>query len=88
MLESIRKPIKTLSTGQMVVASVVVLIIGFLIIGSINGANAPEPTFAFGLQTQPFLVGQRVGERTLEFQRTAFSDPSVRPHGGLLQCYM
>lgn len=55
MLSSTRGPLRSLSTLQLVVVGVVLVIIVFLIIGSVTQASAPQPVFG-GLQTQPFLV--------------------------------
>ncbi len=55
MLKS-EMPPRPLSAGRIIVLGTVVLVIIFLIVGTLNQSAAPEPTFAFGLQTQPFLV--------------------------------
>lgn len=46
---------RSLSIGQMIVLGLVALIVGFLIIGSLNQSPSPDQP-AFGIQTQPFLV--------------------------------
>ncbi|MCI0397808.1 MAG: cytochrome c biogenesis CcdA family protein [Chloroflexi bacterium] len=57
MLDSVKKgPFRSLSTTQQVVIGVVVLVLLFMVIGTINQSTAPEPAFSFGLQTQPFLA--------------------------------
>ena len=55
MLES-ESSSRGLSVGKIIVLGTVVLVVIFLIVGTINQTSAPPPTFAFGLQTQPFLV--------------------------------
>ena len=44
------------SAGQMLVIGLVILLIGFLIIGTVNEASSGESANAFGVQSQPFLV--------------------------------
>ncbi len=55
MLGSARGPFRSLSPLQLAVAGVVLVIILFLIIGTVSQSSAPEPVFG-GLQSQPFLV--------------------------------
>lgn len=55
MLSSAKGPLRSLSPMQLLVAGVVVVIVLFLIIGTITQSSAPEPIFG-GIQTQPFLV--------------------------------
>jgi cytochrome c-type biogenesis protein len=55
MLGSAKGPLRSLSILQLGVIGLVVLIIAFLIIGTVTQSSAPEPVFG-GLQTQPFLV--------------------------------
>ena len=55
MLKS-ETPLRTLSVGRILVLGTMALVLIFLIVGTLNQSIAPEPTFAFGLQTQPFLV--------------------------------
>ncbi len=43
-------------TGRNMLIGVGVLIAAFLVIGTLNEASSAPPEFAFGLQTQPFLV--------------------------------
>lgn len=45
-----------LSTAQMILIGMGILVIGFLILGSINQARGPEPAFAVGIEAQPFAV--------------------------------
>lgn len=58
MLESIRTrgPLRTLTTMQLVVLGLVLLISIFLAIGTISEMVSPKPQFAFGLQQQSFAV--------------------------------
>lgn len=49
-------PLRSLSTSQLLVVGVIVVVVAFLLIGTLSQANAPRPEFAFGLQTQSFLV--------------------------------
>lgn len=49
-------PLRSLSTSQLIAVGVIVVVVAFLLIGSLSEANAPEPEFSFGLQTQSFLV--------------------------------
>jgi cytochrome c-type biogenesis protein len=56
MLRSEKSPLRALSPGQWILVAVALLVVLFLILGSLNQSVAPEPQFAFGLQTQPFLV--------------------------------
>jgi cytochrome c-type biogenesis protein len=56
MLRSENTFLRALSPGQWILVSVALLIVLFLILGTLNQSVAPEPQFAFGLQTQPFLV--------------------------------
>jgi cytochrome c-type biogenesis protein len=56
MLKSVPRPLRALSTGQLLVLMVIAMLAIFLVIGSINNASAPEPTFNFGLQAQPFII--------------------------------
>ncbi|MCA9982912.1 MAG: hypothetical protein KDE59_01415, partial [Anaerolineales bacterium] len=44
------------TTGRMLAIGIAILIVAFLIIGTINDANAPEPEFSFGIQSQSFLL--------------------------------
>lgn len=50
------KPFNALSTAQMVLIGLGIVLVAFLIIGSFNQANAEPDGFAFGIQTQPFIV--------------------------------
>jgi cytochrome c-type biogenesis protein len=50
------KPLQALSTTQMVLIGLGIVLIAFLILGSISQANADPNGFAFGIQTQPFIV--------------------------------
>lgn len=43
-------------TGRNMLLGVGLLVVAFLVIGTVNEASTPPPEFAFGLQTQPFLV--------------------------------
>ncbi len=55
MLKS-EMPPRALSAGRIIVLGTALLVVIFLIVGTLNQSAAPEPAFAFGLQTQPFLV--------------------------------
>ncbi len=55
MLSSIRSPLRSRSPLQLIVAGVLVLVVIFLIVGTVTQSSAPEPLFG-GLQSQPFLV--------------------------------
>ncbi|MGD8584219.1 MAG: cytochrome c biogenesis CcdA family protein [Chloroflexota bacterium] len=55
MLNSAKGPLRSLSTLQLAAIGLVVLIVAFLIIGTLTQSSAPEPVFG-GLQSQPFLV--------------------------------
>ncbi|MEM7111881.1 MAG: cytochrome c biogenesis CcdA family protein [Chloroflexota bacterium] len=48
--------LKTLSTAQMVLIGLGIVLIAFLILGSLSQSNADPNGFAFGIQTQPFIV--------------------------------
>ncbi len=52
---SLPAPIRALSTGQRLLVVLAAVVIGFLIVGSLNQANSTNE-FAVGIQTQPFLV--------------------------------
>lgn len=54
MLKS--SPLRSLSTTQLIVIGVVIVVGLFLVIGSLSQSAAPEPEFSFGLQSQSFLV--------------------------------
>jgi cytochrome c-type biogenesis protein len=56
MLRSEKNIMRALSPGQWILVGVALLIVLFLVMGTLNQSVAPEPQFAFGLQTQPFLV--------------------------------
>ncbi len=43
-------------TGRNMLIGVGILVVAFLVLGTLNQATGPEPAFAVGLQTQPFLV--------------------------------
>ena len=47
---------RRVSTGQLMVGGLVLLIIAFLVIGTINDAATPDPEISFGVQSQSFLV--------------------------------
>lgn len=49
-------PLRSLSTTQLITLGVVIVVLLFLVIGSLSQSAAPQPEFAFGLQTQSFLV--------------------------------
>ncbi len=49
-------PLRSLSTTQLITLGVVVVVLLFLVIGSLSQSAAPEPEFAIGLQSQSFLV--------------------------------
>lgn len=55
MEKSLSAPLKSLSNGQKLLVLIVVLVIGFLILGTFNQTNTPDE-FAFGIETQPFIV--------------------------------
>jgi len=55
MLNSAKGPLRSLSMLQLAAVGLVVLIVAFLIIGTVTQSSAPEPVFG-GLQNQPFLV--------------------------------
>jgi cytochrome c-type biogenesis protein len=55
MLNSAKNPFRSLSPMQLIVVGITLLIIIFVIVGSITQSSAPEPFFG-GLQTQPFLI--------------------------------
>ena len=55
MLNSAKNPFRSLSPVQLIVVGITLLIIIFVIVGSITQSSAPEPIFG-GLQTQPFLI--------------------------------
>ena len=44
------------TTGRSIAVGIGILIVAFLIIGTINDANTPDPEFSFGIQSQSFLV--------------------------------
>ena len=48
--------LKALSTAQMVLIGLGIVLVAFLILGSLNQSNADPNGFAFGIQTQPFIV--------------------------------
>ena len=50
------KPLQTLSSTQMVLVGLGIVLLAFLILGSLGQANADPNGFAFGIQTQPFIV--------------------------------
>lgn len=52
---SLPEPIRSLSTGQRLLLLLAGVVIAFLILGSLNQSRGPAD-FAFGIQTQPFLV--------------------------------
>lgn len=52
---SLPEPLRSLSTTQRLILVAVGLVIAFLILGSINQASNSNQ-FAFGIQTQPFIV--------------------------------
>jgi cytochrome c-type biogenesis protein len=57
MQEVIRKtPLRSLSTTQLFALGLVVLIIIFLVVGTLVESRAPEPAFAVGLQKESFAV--------------------------------
>ncbi|MEW5986073.1 MAG: cytochrome c biogenesis CcdA family protein [Chloroflexota bacterium] len=56
MLKSIRQPIRSLSPMRLILMGVALLILIFLIIGTLNDRSTPASEFSFGLQTQPFLA--------------------------------
>lgn len=43
-------------TGRNMLIGLGILIAAFLIIGTLNETSSPQPEFAFGIQTQPFIV--------------------------------
>jgi cytochrome c-type biogenesis protein len=55
MEKSLSAPLKSLSNGQKLLIVIVALVIGFLILGTFNQTTNPDE-FAFGIQTQPFIV--------------------------------
>lgn len=50
------KPLQTLSSTQMVLVGLIILLLAFLILGSLGQTNADPNAFVFGIQTQPFAV--------------------------------
>ena len=44
------------TTGRTLAIGLAILIVAFLIIGTINDASAPEPEFSFGIQSQSFFL--------------------------------
>ncbi|MCA9996430.1 MAG: cytochrome c biogenesis protein CcdA [Anaerolineales bacterium] len=50
------KPLQALSTTQMVLVGLGIVLVAFLILGSLGQANADPNGFAFGIQTQPFII--------------------------------
>ena len=44
------------STGQLMVAGLLLLMVAFLVIGTLNDAATPAPDVSFGVQSQSFLV--------------------------------
>jgi cytochrome c-type biogenesis protein len=55
MEKSLTTPIKSLSNGQKLLLGIVGIIVAFLILGTFNQTSTPDD-FAFGIQTQPFIV--------------------------------
>lgn len=55
MLGSTKSPFKSMSPVQLVVVGLVLLVLVFLIIGTVTQSSAPESPFA-SIQTQPFTV--------------------------------
>lgn len=49
-------PARSWLAGRNMLIGVGILVLAFLVLGTLNQANGPQPTFAVGLQTQPFLV--------------------------------
>ena len=52
---SISERLRSLSTGKWLLIISVILLLAFLIIGSVN-QTATDDQFSFGIQTQPFIV--------------------------------
>lgn len=44
------------ATSQLIIGALAILIVAFLIIGTVNDFTAPEPEFSFGIQTLPFAL--------------------------------
>ena len=55
MLNSAKNPLRSASPLRLAAVGIILLIVLFIIIGSITQSSAPEPVFG-GLQAQPFLV--------------------------------
>ena len=55
MEKTVSAPLKALSTGQKLLIVLVGIVIAFLILGTFNQTSSPDD-FAFGIQTQPFVV--------------------------------
>lgn len=49
-------PLRSLSNSQLIALGIIVLVVLFVIIGSLTQSAAPEPQFSFGLQTESFWV--------------------------------
>jgi len=56
MQESARRPLWGMTTTQLAVAGLAALLLIFVVVGSISERMGPEPVFAVGIQTQPFIV--------------------------------
>jgi cytochrome c-type biogenesis protein len=56
MLKSESNLLGRFSLTQLILAGTAVLVVIFLIVGTVTQSSGPQPQFQFGLQTQPFLV--------------------------------